>query len=85
MMKDIEETSRLPSVQNWLQDRKTITLAALSLCHSVSVLHVPRELTLIILLSLFLFFILSTSLSPSSFSAHFFAPFTASSHHFFQC
>lgn len=73
MMKDVKETSRLPSVQNWLQGRKTITLAALSCvsqCHRV--LHVPEELTLIILLSLFFFFFkLSTFLSPSSFSIHF--------------
>lgn len=57
-----------------------------SQCHSV--LHVPGELTLIILLSLF-FCLFYTLYIPFTFiifcPSLFFAPFPASSRHFFQC
>lgn len=83
MMKDAEETSRLASVQSCLEGRKTVfvSVSRSFACPWGANLNYP---------SFSVFFMLSTSLSPSSFSAHFslfffFAPFSASSHHFFQC
>lgn len=64
MMKDAEETSRLASVQSWLEGRKTVfvSVSRSFACPWGANLNYP---------SFSVFFMLSTSLSPSSFSAHF--------------
>lgn len=63
-MKDAEETSRLASVQSWLEGRKTVfvSVSRSFACPWGANLNYP---------SFSVFFMLSTSLSPSSFSAHF--------------
>lgn len=63
MMKDAEETSRLASVQSWLEGRKTVfvSVSRSFACPWGANLNYP---------SFSVFFMLSTSLSPSSFSAH---------------